>query len=65
MRFLIRIALLEISLYIKYNKVNINALSNKDGGSGNSLYIKQYKVNIHALSNKNGGSGKLIVYNVL
>jgi hypothetical protein len=34
MRFQIRIAVVEISLYVKYYKVNTNALSNKDGGSG-------------------------------
>jgi hypothetical protein len=37
MRFRIRIAVVEKSLYIEYYKVNINVLSNKDGGSGKHI----------------------------
>jgi hypothetical protein len=65
MRFRIRTAVVETSLYIKYYNVNINALSNNDGGSGKLIVYKVLKVNINALSNKDGGSGKLIVYKVL
>jgi hypothetical protein len=37
MRIRIRIAVVEKSLYIEYYIFNINALSIKDGGSGNLI----------------------------
>jgi hypothetical protein len=60
MRFPIRTERVENSLYIKYYKVNINALSTSV--VENSFYIKYYKVNIKALSIKEFVSGEHIVY---
>jgi hypothetical protein len=37
MRLLIRTAVVENSFYTKYYKVNINALSHKDGSSSNLI----------------------------
>jgi hypothetical protein len=57
MRFLIRKAVVENSLYIKYYNVNNNALSHKNGSSENTFYNKYSKVNINELSNKDDSSG--------
>jgi hypothetical protein len=40
MRFRIRIAVVEISLYMKYYKIKNNALSNKDCCSGKLIVYK-------------------------
>jgi hypothetical protein len=41
MRFRIRITVVENSLNIKYYKVNIEAFSNKDCGSGKLILYKE------------------------
>jgi hypothetical protein len=56
MRFRIRTAVVETSLCIKYYRLNINTLKNKDASSEKSLYINYYKVKINALKNKDASS---------
>jgi hypothetical protein len=65
MRFRIRNAVVESSLYIKHFKLTIMRFRIRIAVVENSFYIKYYQVNINALSNKDGGSGKLIAYKVL
>jgi hypothetical protein len=62
MRFRIRTAVVENSFHIKYYKVNINSISNKDASSGKLYVFYYFKVNKIALSHKDSGGGKHIIY---